>query len=346
MNYFEHHIGDYDKNTAHLSACEDGIYHRMIRRYLDKEEPLIADVPKLERVLRARTKDERAAVAAVLDEFFELRDDGWHNKTCDEVLAAYWAGEPEREVKKANETNRLTRHREERARLFKVLTDAGQHAPWNIAMNELRAMADRVAATAPEAPAPPLPATAPATPATATQTPNTRHQTPDTNPQGVIHSVPIGTGAEAPPPALVPQKPAKAQTPAEAEKARLWAWVKSTLVEQKASADIKAAGTLAGKLAAKYGADVFADAARAAMASPPVDLHTYLVGLCETAAGKRVSLGRPGHMTDQQREAANAAATEDAMRRLLAGRAGGDVIDAEVTEWHPDQLSLEAPHGH
>lgn len=32
MNYYEHHIGDYDQATAHLTACEDGIYGLTARR--------------------------------------------------------------------------------------------------------------------------------------------------------------------------------------------------------------------------------------------------------------------------------------------------------------------------
>ena len=44
MNYFEHHIGDYDEATSHLTAREDGIYSRLIRKYYAKERPLPADV--------------------------------------------------------------------------------------------------------------------------------------------------------------------------------------------------------------------------------------------------------------------------------------------------------------
>lgn len=139
--------------------------------------------------------------------------------------------------------------------------------------------------------------------------------------------------------------PAKSLSPAEQEKASLWAWLKARLVEQETSPDAKAAGVLAGGLATKYGNDVFVESVRAAMDAEPGNVHTYLIALCQTAAGKRVPLGKPGHMTDEQREAANAAATEEAMRRLRAGRAGGDVIDAEATEIH-DHLSLETSHGH
>jgi uncharacterized protein YdaU (DUF1376 family) len=184
VNYFEHHIGDYDKNTSHLTACEDGIYHRMLRRYYDKERPLPGDSNEIKRLVRARVPAERKAVDDVLAEFFHLENDGWHHDVCDAALADYLAGEPEREVKKANEDNRLRRHREERARLFKVITGAGEHAPWNTPMSDLRQLVERLSGNAPATPKPrspeTQPATAPATPATATQSPLPIHQSPIT----------------------------------------------------------------------------------------------------------------------------------------------------------------------
>jgi uncharacterized protein YdaU (DUF1376 family) len=181
MNYYEHHIGDYAEATAHLTFVEDAAYSRLIRKYYATEKPIPADLKKAQRLVGAREKVEREAVVAVLEEFFELRDDGWHQVRCDRDIARFKDGEPEREVKKANEDNRLKRHREERARLFKVVTDAGLHAPWNIGMTELRDIVKRIPATEPETGLPTLPATAPATPATATQSPDTSHQTPDVN---------------------------------------------------------------------------------------------------------------------------------------------------------------------
>jgi uncharacterized protein YdaU (DUF1376 family) len=184
MNYFEHHIGDYDEATSHLTACEDGIYSRLIRKYMAKEQPLPNDIPALCRLVRARSREEKNAVASILAEFFYLVGDVWHQKTCDEAIEKFRSGEPEREVKKANEDNRLKRHREERAALFRVLTEAGQHAPWNISMGELRDLVKRVTATAPETDEPPLPATAPATPATATHLPLTTTHIETTSPNG------------------------------------------------------------------------------------------------------------------------------------------------------------------
>lgn len=89
MNYYEHHIGDYDQATAHLTACEDGIYSRLLRKCYSTERPLPNDLPALQRLVRARTREEKAAVQAMLDEFFEQRSDGWHQKRCDEEIERY-----------------------------------------------------------------------------------------------------------------------------------------------------------------------------------------------------------------------------------------------------------------
>jgi uncharacterized protein YdaU (DUF1376 family) len=181
INYYEHHIRDYDTATAHLTWEQDLAYRRLIAWYYRKEAPIPGDIKEACRQVRAVTKPQRDAVATVLAEFFDLADDGWHNGTCDEVIAAFHAGEPEREAKKRNEDTRLAKHRAERSELFGIINAAGIHLPWNTKMEELRTVADRVRYGRPETPATApetktatpatQPATAPATPATATQTP-------------------------------------------------------------------------------------------------------------------------------------------------------------------------------
>ncbi len=89
MNYFEHHIGDWDQATAHLSAVEDGIYSRLVRWYMASEGPLPLDIAVVQRRVRARARDEKAAVQAVLEEFFDRQEDGYHQHRCDEEIARY-----------------------------------------------------------------------------------------------------------------------------------------------------------------------------------------------------------------------------------------------------------------
>lgn len=88
MNFYKHHIGDYDQATRHLSFVEDAAYCRLIRKYYAEEGPLPSDVKKVQKLIAARTKEEKSAVESVLEEFFVLEDDGWHQKRCDEELEA------------------------------------------------------------------------------------------------------------------------------------------------------------------------------------------------------------------------------------------------------------------
>ena len=191
MNWYEHHIKDYDSATAHLSWDEDMAYTRMLRWYYRQERPLPPDLVDVCRLVRAATDLQRQAVEQVLREFFVLQADGYHQGRADEVLAAFRAGQPERDAKKANEATRLAKHREERAELFRQLTAAGVHLPWNARIDTVRKAVADLAATPPATPAPaPVPsapkpatqtATGTATPATATHPPVPIPQPPPTS---------------------------------------------------------------------------------------------------------------------------------------------------------------------
>lgn len=87
INYYEHHLGDYLRDTAHLSMLEDAAYRRLLDRYYASEHPLPHDLGECCRIARAVSKAEREAVARVLVEFFDLADDGYHQKRADEEIA-------------------------------------------------------------------------------------------------------------------------------------------------------------------------------------------------------------------------------------------------------------------
>lgn len=87
MNYYEHHLGDYDGATAHLSWLEDCAYRRLLCLYYRNEKPIPADIKQACRLVRATSKQERAAVQQVLEEFFCLQVDGWHHGRCDAEIA-------------------------------------------------------------------------------------------------------------------------------------------------------------------------------------------------------------------------------------------------------------------
>ena len=76
MNYYERHLGDYAKDTTHLSMLEHGAYTLLMDRYYGTERPIPED--QVYRVTRAHTKEERKAVDAVLGEFFTLVQSDWN----------------------------------------------------------------------------------------------------------------------------------------------------------------------------------------------------------------------------------------------------------------------------
>ena len=89
MNFFQDHIGDYAAATAHLSWDEDAAYKRMIHVYYQHEKPLPNENKKIFRLIRAFSKSQQRAVLSVLEEFFILEDDGYHQKRCDEEITIY-----------------------------------------------------------------------------------------------------------------------------------------------------------------------------------------------------------------------------------------------------------------
>ena len=91
MNFYKHHLGDYEAATAHLSWDEDCAYRRLMAAYYRREKPLPVDSTEIYRLVRATAPKQRAAVDSVLREFFDKREDGWHNKRCDEELSSYLA---------------------------------------------------------------------------------------------------------------------------------------------------------------------------------------------------------------------------------------------------------------
>lgn len=89
MNFYEHHIGDWDSATAHLSLLEEALYGRLIRLYYRTERPIPGDLGQACRLVRAANKQERDAVRTVLEEFFSLTPDGWRQHRCDAEITRY-----------------------------------------------------------------------------------------------------------------------------------------------------------------------------------------------------------------------------------------------------------------
>jgi len=87
MHHYQFNIGDYKKDTAHLSLLEHGIYRVLIDSYYTNEGPLVADDAKLMRTHCVRSADEQQAYKNVIDDFFEVVDGSYKHEGCDKVLA-------------------------------------------------------------------------------------------------------------------------------------------------------------------------------------------------------------------------------------------------------------------
>jgi uncharacterized protein YdaU (DUF1376 family) len=89
MHYYEHNIGDYRKDTSHLSLLEHGIYRQLIDSYYLSESPLTKDLEKLMRTHSIRSAEEMLSFSNVLSDFFELTEEGYIHKRCDQTIAEY-----------------------------------------------------------------------------------------------------------------------------------------------------------------------------------------------------------------------------------------------------------------
>jgi uncharacterized protein YdaU (DUF1376 family) len=137
VNYYSHHIGDYAKDTGHLSLLEHGAYRRLLDCVYASERPLPRDRQAIYRLIRARSQTERVAVDAVLEEFWIENDEGWHNKRAGEEIAKVRKGEQENSERKAHQADRQRRHRERRAQLFEQLRAFGEIPKWDTSTDEL-----------------------------------------------------------------------------------------------------------------------------------------------------------------------------------------------------------------
>lgn len=85
MHYYTRNLGDYAKDTAHLTTLQHGIYCRLMDTYYATEEPIPA--AKAHRIAAA----DKGEVDLVLSDFFELSEDGavWRHKRIDAEIEKY-----------------------------------------------------------------------------------------------------------------------------------------------------------------------------------------------------------------------------------------------------------------
>jgi len=85
MHYYQHHIGDFIKATARLSDTQTMGYLRLLWMYYDSEKPLKPDTKVLAFQIGASIEDTQL----LLESFFVLCENGWHQTRCDKEIQEY-----------------------------------------------------------------------------------------------------------------------------------------------------------------------------------------------------------------------------------------------------------------
>lgn len=88
MHYYQFHIGDYRKDTAHLTPIEHFIYRSLIDWYYLDEKPISSITHSVIRRLGLAIENT-INLENVLADFFILHDNGYHHKRIDEDLTEY-----------------------------------------------------------------------------------------------------------------------------------------------------------------------------------------------------------------------------------------------------------------
>ena len=116
MNYYPHHIGDFNNATRHLTRVERSVYRDATELYYDTEKPLSLDIKSLEKKLICITDEEKKALKDILDEFFIVTDDGYFQSRCDleiekfksNISAKAKAGRASAEIRRQNIISKST----------------------------------------------------------------------------------------------------------------------------------------------------------------------------------------------------------------------------------------------
>lgn len=112
MNFFKLYIGDYQRDTAHLSVAQHGAFALMLQHYYATEKPLPVG-KALHRMLRAQDKTERDAIDSVAAEFWTVTDDGLINARADEEIKKAGAqADTNRGIAKAREAAKKAARKE------------------------------------------------------------------------------------------------------------------------------------------------------------------------------------------------------------------------------------------
>ena len=82
MYYYQHHIGDFIKDTSHLNDHQLATYLRMLWSYYTEEKPFKSEY---ENIAFAMRSDEKT-IRLLLQHFFVETPDGWSHNRCEREI--------------------------------------------------------------------------------------------------------------------------------------------------------------------------------------------------------------------------------------------------------------------
>ena len=85
MHFYKFNIGDYARSTRHLSNEEDLAYRRLLDMYYENEAPIPVETQWVARRIRVASE----VVQIVLEDMFELTEDGWKHARCEADIEEY-----------------------------------------------------------------------------------------------------------------------------------------------------------------------------------------------------------------------------------------------------------------
>ena len=117
MKYYQHHIGDFIRDTARLTDAQCMAYLRLIWMYYETEQPLDNDHDALAFKIGADAKD----VQQILKHFFFQHEEKWHHARCDKEILAF--------CKKSESAQKSANARWENAKAMRTHSDRNADGP-------------------------------------------------------------------------------------------------------------------------------------------------------------------------------------------------------------------------
>lgn len=110
MHHYSFNIGDYRKDTGHLTLLEHGVYRMLLDSYYENEGPLKADDARLMRTHCIRTAEEEQAYKNVITDFFQEENGYYRHEGCDKVLEKIYAKSEKARAAAQERWNRKNSH--------------------------------------------------------------------------------------------------------------------------------------------------------------------------------------------------------------------------------------------